>query len=260
MPYICGGIPRDKVIGESKGKYQDLDITTGDKSVRFLAEEFAHAMGQKFNIKKKVADDGHVSVDLSNLKIDFSSNNVDPSINAILAKKGIHNPTELQREMFSRDFTCNALLLSLDLKTILDPTKLGMKDIKERMVRTCLEPELTLGRDAKRIVRAIYIAAKLDFDLDPKIISWIKQHSKLIVGASDSYMVEKLDKAMEYNPKRTVALLNATDVWNWIPRIERLEGYRGKVNEGQEIVETGDSDDGDPGLARPEWPGLGVRA
>lgn len=260
VPYICGGIPRDKVIGTSQGAYEDLDITTGDDSIRVLADGFTRVMSSRYDVEKKLADDGHVSVALGNLKIDFSSHRIDPNIDEVLARRGIDNPTELQREMFSRDFTCNSLLLTIDLKKILDPTKMGMRDIRDRIIRTCLDVEQTLGRDPKRIARVIYIAAKLDFDVDPKITKWVSQHNQLIAGTSDKYLREKLDKAMEYNPKRTIALINAFNGWEWLPKIEKLEGYRGKVNEGQEIVPSQSANDGDPGLARPEWPGLGVRA
>ena len=71
-------IPRDKLIGSAKSKYNDLDITTGNASVRFLAEEFANMMDKQFQIKKKVADDGHVSVELSNLKVDRNDFPEDP--------------------------------------------------------------------------------------------------------------------------------------------------------------------------------------
>ena len=97
-----------------------------------------------------------------------SSNFNTPNITELLVKQGIKEPTDLQREMYSRDFTCNALLLDLDLKTVIDPTKQGVKDIHAKVIRTCLAPEITLTANKNRVVRAIYLAAKLDFDLDPK--------------------------------------------------------------------------------------------
>ena len=84
--------------------------------------------------------------------MDFSSNFNAPNIESLLVNKGIAKPTEMQKEMFSRDFTCNALLLSLDLKDLIDPTHQGFKDIKERMIKTCLPPEVTLTTNKNRVV------------------------------------------------------------------------------------------------------------
>jgi tRNA nucleotidyltransferase/poly(A) polymerase len=74
--------------------------------------------------------------------------------------------------MYSRDFTCNSLLLSLDLRNLSDPTHKGFKDIKDKMIRTCLSPEITLTTNKNRVARAIYLACKIDFEIDPSIVMY----------------------------------------------------------------------------------------
>src|SRR5271170_2314735 len=137
LPYICGGTPRDKLLKLLKNEVSDLDITTGDKTVHNLATEFALDLKKNYTIKSKQMDDGHTSVFIGDFKVDFSSNFVVPHVDEFLNHKGVKNPTDMQREMFSRDFTCNSLLMTLDLKKIKDPTKLGLEDIKKKVLRTC---------------------------------------------------------------------------------------------------------------------------
>ena len=223
--YICGGIPRDKVIGNVKNRFDDLDLTTGDSSVRYLAEEFAVQMSKLYSMRKKVSEDGHVSVYLDNLKIDFSSNNVSAQAEAALRNRGVEHPTDLQLEMISRDFTCNALLLNINLRDVLDPTGRGLKDIQSRMIRTCLDPHDTFMNDTKRISRLYYIAAKLDFNVDPEIIKWIRSNAGAVRNSKDKYITEKINKAMELNPKRTVELLDATGIWKYLPPLPSLQPY-----------------------------------
>src|SRR5271170_496004 len=139
LPYVTGGTPRDKLLGIIKKEVSDLDITTGDKTIHNLAVEFALELKKKYTIESKQMDDGHTSVFIGDFKVDFSSNFEAPNIDELLYKKGIKNPSDMQREMFSRDFTCNALLMTLDLKKIKDPTKLGLEDIKKRLLKTCLD-------------------------------------------------------------------------------------------------------------------------
>jgi len=220
VPYICGGIPRDKLIGNAKSKYNDLDITTGNASVRFLAEEFSNLMDKQFQIKKKVAQDGHVSVELANLKVDFSSNFIVPGIDDLLKARGLENVTDLQREMFSRDFTCNSLLLNLNLKDIFDPTHLGVEDIGKKIVKTCLDPQSTFAHNVQRIPRVYYISAKLGFEVDAEIIDWIKKNGAVFRTVKPEYSLEKISKAMEYDQARTIALLDATNGWEFVPGLK----------------------------------------
>lgn len=220
MPFICGGIPRDKLIGEAKSKYNDLDITTGNASIKFLAEEFANLMDKQYQIKKKVAQDGHVSVELSNLKVDFSSNFIVPGIDGLLKKKGIAAPNDLQREMFSRDFTCNSLLLNLNLKDIIDPTGQGMNDISKKIIKTCLDPDSTFKNNVQRIPRIYYISAKLGFEVDAEIVTWVKNNPDVFRQVKPEYSLEKISKAMEYDKDRTVSLLDATNGWEFVPGLK----------------------------------------
>jgi len=223
-PFVCGGASRDKLMGRLDN-ISDLDITTGDKSVSLLAKETSLRLGKDYKITAKIADDGHSSIFIGGLKIDFSSNFNTPNIDNILKRKGIKAPTDMQREIYSRDFTCNALLMSFDLKTIIDPTSCGIKDIKSKKIVCCLDPSTTLMANKNRVVRAIYLAAKLDFDVDDKIISWIKANPESVRFASEKSLTQKLNKSMDYNPDKTLKLLDKMGLWNYIPISEKLYPY-----------------------------------
>ncbi len=221
QPFICGGTPRDKILGRLD-KIEDLDVTTGDESIKNLAREVSISLNKQFNVTTKVMDDGHSSIFLGGFKVDFSSNFIVPEIDEHLKKLGIKKPTSMQRELFSRDFTCNALLMTFDLKNVLDPTGKGLEDIKNKTIRTCLSPEITLLTNKNRVVRAIYLAAKLNFDLDPNLMAWIKKNPSSIRFASDKALAEKLNKAITVNPKRTTYLLDQMGLWNEIPITKEL--------------------------------------
>lgn len=222
--FVCGGIPRDKLLNKLD-RIEDLDITTGDKSVDFIAKDLVRLLDQHFHIKTKEMNDGHKSVNVGSLKVDFSSNFILPEIDSLLAKKGIKKPTEMQKELFSRDFTCNALLMTLDLKEIIDPTGMGFEDCKNKIIRTCLDPEITLTNNKNRVIRAIYLAAKLDFELHPELKSWIKSHPESVLISSEKSLSEKINKALGYNPEKTVKLINELNLWNYIPITKELYPY-----------------------------------
>lgn len=233
-PYICGGTPRDRYLGRLDN-ISDLDITTGDKTVDYLSQEFAIELRKNYNVTRKTMDDGHSTLFVGNLKMDFSSNFNAPSIDTILKNIGIAHPTEMQKEMYSRDFTCNSLLLSLDLKELQDPTKRGFKDIKDRTIRTCLAPEITLTSNKNRVARAIYLATKLDFDVDKNIINYVSKHPETVKISTIKSLNEKLGEAFQRDPDKASHLLTQMNLWDQVPISEAMRPYymknvKGKIN------------------------------
>lgn len=223
-PYICGGTPRDKYMGRLDN-IADLDITTGDKSVDYLSQEFAIELKKKYNVTRKTMEDGHSTIYIGSFKVDFSSNFNVPGIDKILALKGIPKPTDMQKEMYSRDFTCNALLLSLDLKTLIDPTHQGFKDIKEKKIKTCLDPKVTLTSNRNRVIRAVYLATKLGFDIDDSIIDFVRQNPQIVKISTEKVMNEKLDEAFKRDPEKASDLITKMGLWNYIPITKLVYPY-----------------------------------
>lgn len=235
VPYICGGTPRDKAMGRLDN-IADLDITTGDATVDYLSQEFYLKLRKQFNVTRKTMEDGHSSIFVGKLKMDFSSNFVVPNIDPILNQMGIARPTDMQREMFSRDFTCNSLLLTLDLKATLDPTGHGLQDIKDRKIKTCLSPDITLTANRNRVVRAIYLACKLDFDLDHAIIDFVSKNPQTVKISTEKSMNEKLDEAFTRNAEKASDLITRMNLWNYIPVSEKVYPYYMKATQGKTNV------------------------
>jgi tRNA nucleotidyltransferase/poly(A) polymerase len=219
--YICGGTPRDKVMNRLSN-VSDLDITTGDKSILYLAKEVAAKFpGASF----KQLDDGHSQLFLEGIKVDFSSNYNLPNLLNILQKSGLKNPTPMQMELYSRDFTCNALLMTLDLKKVLDPIGLGLDDIKKKRLRTCMPAYMTLGYDNKRVVRVLYLAAKLGFSLDAEIVDWVKKHPESLSSPDPGYVAKKLKEAFEHDAEITEKLIGELGLWPYVPPTKDLIQY-----------------------------------
>jgi tRNA nucleotidyltransferase/poly(A) polymerase len=223
-PFVCGGTPRDKFLGKLK-EISDLDITTGDKSIFTLANIAADNLGKKYNLTFETKSDGHSTMLFGNLSVDFSSNFNVPNISSILNNMGIENPTELQKEMFSRDFTCNSLLCTFDLKNTLDPTKRGIKDLENKIIDTCLSPHITLMSHKNRVIRLIYLATKLNFDIHPRVLSWVSENPISIQFATPKSLIGKLVKSAEYNKDKTAHLLTKMNLWPYVPVIDELMPY-----------------------------------
>lgn len=230
-PFLCGGVVRDKVIGIlGAKKLNDIDITNGESSIKNLATEVELELSKQFSIQSKIMNDGHMSIFLGKLpnpvlKIDFSSNYITPNIDNELKKIGISNIDNMTREIYSRDFNCNSLIMDFDFKKITDITNNGIEDIKNKIIRTCLSPEITLINNLNRIIRVIYFSTKLDFSIDPAILEFISKNKNLISGIDTGYITKTLNKSFLYNKEKTNKILNELELWNSIPINEKILPY-----------------------------------
>ena len=212
-PYLCGGVPRDKYM-KRLDNIEDIDITNGSKEINYLSQELASKLKQKYNVNFKQMPDGHSTLFIGNLKMDFSSNFIVPNIDYILQQMKINNSSSLFKEVISRDFTCNSLLMTTDLTKILDPLKMGFKDINDRKIRTCLAPEITLTSNRNRVVRAIYLACKLGFDIDDSIINYVNKNPQSVKISTEKVTKDKLTEAFKRDPVKASFLITKMNLWN----------------------------------------------
>lgn len=232
-PLIVGGVPRQKMLQQFElgvlnlDTLHDVDITTGDNDVHLLAKAAALELRKQTDhyIPTRQANDGHFSIYFKNdFKLDFSSNFLIPNIENILLEKKI-KPTPMRQELYSRDFTCNTLLMSLDFKYIIDPLHLAIPDIKNQILKTCLAPEITFAYNTNRIARVIYLAVKLNFEIDSTIKTWIQTHPEMTRKSTTEYNTKMLRKALAIDSSKTLALITELNLWGNIPIFKEIEDY-----------------------------------
>lgn len=203
--FIVGGMPRDKAFGISKS-VRDIDVTTGDDSSLSLAIA-ASDFWTEANFK--VFDDGHSSLMFKNITVDFSNNFVLPGVEEELGILGISNPDNLQKELFSRDFTINTLLQPMDLKQPpFDLTGMALHDIKNKILRTPIDPELTIGHDPKRILRAIRLAIKFDLTIEDDLKDAMIKYRGGVVELSANHIKKQINQMLRMDADKTMELLS----------------------------------------------------
>jgi len=203
-PFLVGGVPRDRLLGKigDKADIKDLDITTGNTDSLILSQ----ALGRKYNNSNfRVYDDGHSSVDIGGLHIDFSSNFRAPGVEKELDRLGVPKES-MNLELYSRDFTINTLLESLDLSQVYDLTTEGVNDLKAGLIKCPIDPKITIGVDPRRIIRAIKFAVKYGFKIDDGLKQAILENRKKIQTLPKKFVQDKInevvmidsDKGVEY--------------------------------------------------------------
>jgi tRNA nucleotidyltransferase (CCA-adding enzyme) len=221
-PYIVGGLPRDRVFGTADD-IKDVDITTGDNGSFALAmaasREWPEAHFRAYN-------DGHSSVDFKNIRLDFSNNFKLPEIKKKLSEVGIDDPSDIQKERYSRDFTINTLLQPMDLdKPPVDATGKALEDIKNKVLRTPVDPELTIGHDARRILRAVKLALQFDLEIDPELEKIMVKYRGGIKELPTAHVKKQVNQMLNIDTKKALDMLTKYKLLPIIPlsRLMTLE-------------------------------------
>ena len=234
-PFIVGGFPRDKVLGLAEENVKDIDITTGDNSSSTLATLISSAFP---SVLFRMYDDGHTSLSFKNIRIDASNSFKLPGIITELKGIDINNPSELQKELFSRDFTINTLLQPMDLgKEPLDLTGKALIDIKDKIIRTPVNPELTIGYDPRRILRAIKLAVRFDFTIEKSLGRAIIKYRGALKDISIGHIKKQINEMLKIDAKKTVELLSKYKLLPIIPlsKLMQLEVVNRKIV--QDLIE-----------------------
>ncbi len=220
--YVIGGYVRDFILDNEKSK--DIDIVTVGSGIE-LAEKVATLLPgiPKVQFFKTY---GTAMVKTKGVELEFvgarkesySEDSRNPNV----------EPGTLQDDQNRRDFTINAMALSLnkdDYGKMLDPFN-GIKDLEDKIIKTPLDPDITYSDDPLRMMRAIRFATQLNFIIEEESLRSITRNAGRIKIITNERIVVELNKIlMSEKPSIGFKLLQDTGLLNYIlPELTALKG------------------------------------
>ena len=100
-----------------------------------------------------------------------------------------------EEDAFRRDFTINALAYDIATFSIIDYVG-GLEDLRAGIVRSIGNPDVRLNEDPVRMLRAIAIAARLDFTVEPSLLRAIRTHRQEIAKSALPRLLEEYYKIL----------------------------------------------------------------
>ncbi|HOO66888.1 MAG: HD domain-containing protein [Bacteroidales bacterium] len=229
--YVIGGYVRDYIMGRVRPD-MDIDIVVigdGPAMARAVAREISPDI--KVTVFKTFGTamfryKNHDIEFVGARKESYSEDSRKPSV----------SPGTLEDDQNRRDFTINALAISLNRDNpgeVLDPFG-GIDDIRNGVIRTPLDPDVTFSDDPLRMMRAIRFASQLEFSIAAKTMDSIARNADRIKIVSAERITTELNKIMATaRPSVGFLLLEQSGLLNLIlPEIARLKGVEDKEGKG----------------------------
>lgn len=192
--YVIGGFVRDLIL---KRPSKDIDVVCIGSGIAL-----AEAVGRSLHTKVSVFENFGTAMLRTSQELTGSN---DWEVEFVGARKESYRSDSrkpivedgtLEDDQNRRDFTINAMGISLnriDYGDLVDPFD-GLRDIKRKLIRTPLDPDITFSDDPLRMMRAIRFASQLNFDIEPDTFDAIVRMSDRISIVSRERVTDELNK------------------------------------------------------------------
>jgi poly(A) polymerase len=220
--YVIGGFVRDFLLQRDFKK--DIDIVAVGSGIE-LAQKVSALLPHKPKVQV-FKTYGTAMLRFDDIDIEFVGARKE-SYNKDSRNPVVETGT-LEDDQNRRDFTINALALSLSEKNfgeLIDPFN-GLEDLKNKIIRTPLNPDITYSDDPLRMMRAIRFAAQLDFTIEEESLNAIERNKDRINIITGERIVDELNKILSTPvPSIGFKLLHQTGLLHIIlPELTDLQG------------------------------------
>jgi len=225
--YVIGGYVRDYLLKRDHSA-KDIDIVvvgSGIEIARKVAKRISP--GLKVTVFKNF---GTAMLRYDDYEIEFVGARKESYDRG--SRKPVVEDGSLEDDQDRRDFTINALAISLNKETygdFLDPFG-GIDDLKNKIIRTPLDPDKTFSDDPLRMMRAVRFATQLNFTIEERTFNSIAENAERINIVSFERITTELNKILLCDkPSSGFLLLEKAGLLKIIfPELDNLKGIEKK--------------------------------
>jgi poly(A) polymerase len=232
--FVIGGYVRDYFL--NRGQKKDIDIVAVGSGIE-LAEQVSALLPKKPKVQI-FKTYGTAMLRFQDIELEFVGARKESY--SAESRNPIVSIGTLEDDQLRRDFTINALAISLNSKdfgSLLDPFD-GLSDLEKKIIRTPLDPDITFSDDPLRMMRAIRFATQLGFEIDPITLQSIQKNASRIKIITIERIVTELHKILSSEkPSVGFKLLEQTGLLALIlpelialKGVDEIEGERHKDN------------------------------
>ncbi len=189
--YVVGGYVRDIFLQRPS---KDIDVVVVGSGIA-MAEALGKRLGKGAHVSV-FKNFGTAQLKYHGTEVEFVGARKESYTHD--SRKPIVEDGTLEDDQNRRDFTINALAVCLNSSRygeLVDPFG-GMGDMKERTIRTPLDPDVTFSDDPLRMMRCIRFATQLNFYIDDETFESLCRNRERINIISRERIADELNKIM----------------------------------------------------------------
>ena len=228
--YVVGGSVRDALRGRAA---QDWDLATDARPDRLLAVFPGAVYENQF---------GTVAVREGDTVHEVTTFRADHEYADFRRPHRVEFGDDLRLDLARRDFTINAIAWGREADAessgLVDPFD-GVADIERRALRAVGDPGARFGEDALRMVRAVRLAAVLDFAIEPATLAAIRANAPLAAHVSGERVSAELEKLLAASrPSIGLRLMADTGLLEvLLPELAAQRGIAQNKVEGEDLFD-----------------------
>lgn len=144
--------------------------------------------------------------------------------------------SDIKVDLSRRDFTINAMAIRLPEREPIDPFD-GLRDLKARVIRTPMDPEVSFNDDPLRMLRAFRFASQLEFEIDASVLEAIARLKEKLSTISAERIREELARLLTGPaPARALALADGTGITDlFLPELGALKLEQDPVHRHKDV-------------------------
>lgn len=184
--YLVGGAVRDLLLGEHP---KDFDVAT-DATPEQVKQLFRNCrlIGRRFRLAHVVYGREIIEVATFRANSDDGSGDRETDEDGRVLRDNVYG--SIEDDAVRRDFTANALYYAIADFSVRDYCG-GFEDVRNRVLKLIGDPETRYREDPVRMLRAVRLAAKLGFAIDPGSAEPIPRLAPLLREASSARLFEE---------------------------------------------------------------------
>ena len=189
--YIVGGYVRDIFLHRPSN---DIDFVTVGSGIG-LAEALAGKLGPKTRLAV-YRNYGTAQLRYRGLELEFVGARKESYHRE--SRNPIVEDGTLDDDQKRRDFTVNALAIAVNADNfgeLVDPFG-GLDDMRRRIIRTPLDPDITFSDDPLRMMRCVRFATQLNFTIEDETFEALGRNRDRIKIISTERIITELNKIM----------------------------------------------------------------
>jgi poly(A) polymerase len=213
--YVVGGYPRAIVMGTVKEDVNDLDFASAwpGEAVKLGSIAATELSGKNQEIYHRT---GTVKFTVDDIDLEFQGSLGGladmQDVRTQLDKYGIEI-TPLNLNIYSRDFTINTLIQDIISGDIYDITGFATRDIYNGVIRTPIDPDVSINYSPMIVLRAIRFSLRYNFSIERKLRSAMRKNSELLLRSFSSERLQlEILKMLKENYDGTMHLISQYDL------------------------------------------------